>query len=55
MNFWVITINLGLKGCKSDHWIYVLHVNGEILIVSLYVDDLVIARGNGNVILSLRK
>ena len=33
------SINIGFKGCASYYSIYVLHVNGETLIVLLYVDD----------------
>jgi hypothetical protein len=40
---------------ELDHNIYVLHVNGETLIVALYVDDLVITRSNVNLILGLKK
>jgi hypothetical protein len=36
--------NLGFKYCYSNHAIYVLHVNGETLIIALYVDELVIDR-----------
>jgi len=38
-----------------DHGIYVLHVNGEKLIVALYVDELVITRSNDDLILALEK
>jgi hypothetical protein len=39
-------INIGFKHCKSDHSLYVLHVNGDTLIVVVYVDDLVITDDN---------
>jgi hypothetical protein len=35
--------------------IYVLHVNGETLIVALYVDDLVITGSNVDLSLGLKK
>ena len=35
--------------------IYVFHVHGDTLIVTLYVDDLVIIRNNVNFILGLKK
>jgi hypothetical protein len=35
--------------------IYVLHVNDDILIVALYVDDLVIIGGSANLILGLKR
>ena len=41
--------------CEFDHIIYVLHVHSDNLIVALYVDDLVIARNNVNLILGLKK
>jgi hypothetical protein len=47
--------NLGFKHCESEHNIYVFHVNGETLIVTLYVDDLVIIGINANLILGLKK
>ena len=48
-------VNLDFKHCESDHNIYVLHVNGDTLIVVLYVDDLVITGNNVNLILGLKK
>ena len=34
--------NLGFKRCESNHSIYVLHADGNTLIVVVYVDDLVL-------------
>ena len=48
-------INLSLKHCDYDHNICVLHVDGETLILALYIDDLVITRNNVNLILGLKK
>ena len=38
-------VNLGFKRCESNHNIYVLHTQGNALIVVVYVEGLVI---NGN-------
>ena len=35
-------VNLGFKSYKSDHSIYVLHVDGNTLVVVVYVDDFVL-------------
>jgi hypothetical protein len=48
-------LNLDLKRCESYHSIYVLHVNGETLIVALYVDDLIMTRSNVNLSLDFNK
>ena len=48
-------INISFKWCASFHSIYVLHVNGETLIVLLYVDDRVINVKDTNMILGLKK
>ena len=46
--------NLGFKLCEFDHRIYILHVQGDTLIVVVYVDDLVITSNNPNLILGLK-
>lgn len=46
---------LGLKHYQYDHILYVLHVNGKNLIVSIYVDDLVLTRNNLDLILGLER
>lgn len=43
-------LNLSFKHCQPNHVIYVMHVNGETLLVSLNVDYLVITRSNVNLI-----
>ena len=48
-------INLGFKHCESNHSIYVLHVNGDTMIVVVYVDDLVITSNNLDLILGLKR
>ena len=48
-------INYAFKCCESDHNIYVLHIHGNALIVSLYVDDLVIVGNNVDLILGLKR
>ena len=48
-------VNIGFKHHEYDHSIYVLHVNGDTLIVALYVDDLVTIGNNVNLIFSLKK
>jgi hypothetical protein len=45
----------GFKHCESNHNIYVLNVNDIALIISLYVDDLVITRGSDYLILGFKK
>jgi hypothetical protein len=35
-------VNMAFKHCESIHSIYVLHFKGDTLIVSIYVDDLVL-------------
>jgi hypothetical protein len=47
--------NLRFKCYESYYSIYVLHVNGETLIVVLHVDDLGITRSNVNLIMGLKK
>jgi hypothetical protein len=39
-------VSLAFKCCESYHSLYVLHVYVNTLIVSIYVDDLVITRNN---------
>ena len=46
--------NLGFKCYEYDHNIYVLHVDGDTLIVALYVDDLLISGNNVDLIMNLR-
>jgi hypothetical protein len=48
-------LNIGFKRCVLDHNIYALHVNGDTLIVALYVHDLDIIRRNIDLILVLKK
>jgi histone deacetylase 1/2 len=48
-------LNIGFKHCDSDHNVYVLHVNSETLIFSLYIDDLVITKSNVDINLDLKK
>jgi hypothetical protein len=43
-------LNFGFKRCESEHNVYVLHVNNDNLIITLYVDDLVITRGSVDLI-----
>ena len=46
--------NLGFKCYDYDHSIYVLHVDGDTLIVALYVDDLLISGNNVDLVMNLR-
>ena len=46
---------LGFKHCESDHSLYVLHTNGDTLIVAVYVNDLLITGNNNDLILRLKK
>jgi hypothetical protein len=48
-------LQLGFKCCESDHKLYVLHTDGDILIVIVYVDDLFITSNNNDLILRLKK
>jgi hypothetical protein len=48
-------LRLGFKWCESDHNLYVLHTNGDTLIVVVYVDDLLITGNNNDLILRLKK
>jgi hypothetical protein len=48
-------LNLGFKHCESDHSLYVLHDNGDTLIVVVYVDDLVITGNNLDLLLRLKR
>ena len=47
-------INLGFKRYEANHSIYVLHVDGDTLIVALYVDDLLISGNNVDLVMNLR-
>ena len=47
-------MSLGFKHCESNHSIYLLHVNGNTLIIIVYVDDLVITRNTIDLILGLK-
>ena len=47
-------VSLGLKHCESDHIIYVLHVDGNILIVAVYVDDLALTGNDYDLIFRLK-
>lgn len=47
-------VNLGLQHCEFDHSIYVLDVNGDTLIIVIYVDDLVLIGKNIDVIFILK-
>jgi len=46
---------VGFKHCESDHSLYVLHTNGDTLIVVVYVDDLLIIGNKNDLILRLKK
>lgn len=46
---------LGFKHCGWYHSVYVVHVNGDDFIVTLYVDHLFIIGGTTNLTLGLRK
>jgi hypothetical protein len=48
-------LQLGFKWCESDQNPYVLHSNGDIIIVVVYVDDLIITRNNIVLIFRLKK
>jgi hypothetical protein len=48
-------LNLGFKCCKSNHGLYVLHDNGDTLIVVEYVDDLVITSNNIDLLFQLKR
>jgi hypothetical protein len=48
-------LRLDFKHCESDHSLYVLHTNGDTLIVVVYVDDLLIIGNNIDLILRLKK
>ena len=48
-------INLGFKHCESDHSLYVLHVHGDTLIVTIYGYDLVITTNNLYLTLGLKR
>ena len=47
-------VSLGFKHCESNHSIYVFHVEGNTLIVVVYVDDLVLMRNKPNLIFRLK-
>ena len=44
-----------MKCFEFDHNIYVLHVHGDALIVTMYIDDLVITSNNLDLILRLKR
>jgi hypothetical protein len=48
-------LTLGFKHCEYDHNLYVLHDNGDTLIVVVYVDDLVMTGNNIDLIFRLKK
>jgi hypothetical protein len=48
-------LQLGFKFFESDHNMYVLHTNGDTLIVVVYVDELLITGNNNDLILRLKK
>ena len=48
-------MSLGFKCCESDHSLSMLHVNGDTLIVVIYVDDIVITSNNLDLILGLKR
>jgi hypothetical protein len=48
-------LNFGLKHCEFDHNIYVSNDHGNMLIVVIYVDNLVITSNNIDLILRLKK
>jgi hypothetical protein len=57
---WYATIDyfflqIGFKHCEYDHILYVPHTNGDILIIVVYVDDLLITGNNNYLILRLKK
>ena len=45
---------LGFKNYESYHSIYVLNVQGDTLVVAIYVDDLVLTRKKPNLIFRLK-
>jgi hypothetical protein len=48
-------LQLGFKHCECNHILYVLHTNGNTLIVFIYVDDIRIIGNNNYLILRLKK
>eukprot|EP01018_Ginkgo_biloba_P009512 Gb_17559 [translate_table: standard] len=48
-------ISSGFTRCESDHSLYLKHEGGEILVVILYVDDLIITGSNTSQINYLKK
>lgn len=48
-------VNICFKRCEFDQIIYVLHVDSNALIVVVYVDELVLARNNFDLIFRLRR
>jgi hypothetical protein len=54
-NINIFFLRLSFKWCESDHRLYMLHTNGDTLIVDVYVDDLLIIGNNNDLILILKK
>jgi hypothetical protein len=48
-------LSLDSNECESDHSLYVLHSNGDTLIVVVYVDDLIITDNTNSLIFRLKK
>jgi hypothetical protein len=48
-------LRLGFKQRESDHILYVLHSNGDTLIVVVYVDDLLITGNNNDLIFTIEE
>jgi hypothetical protein len=46
--------NIGFKRCESGHSIYVLHADGNTLIVVIYVDDLFLNGNTADLLSSLK-
>ena len=47
-------VNIGFKKSKFDHSIYVLHVEGNTLIVVVYVDEFILTRKKHDLIFRLK-
>jgi len=48
-------LNIGFKHCEYDHSIYILHDNGDTLIIVIYVDDLITTGNNLDLLLRLKR
>ena len=43
-------IKMSFSKCESDHCLYIKRIDGDMVIVVLYVDDLIIASGNNSLL-----